>query len=111
MSTLKKEIIKMFALAPSIDALAKNQVIFLTPMGFITGDLADNNECDSGTAVFSTIVEKANEPFKDVELADNDGYIQLANARLRPTMGSPCDLGDIVLFFDQIIGVKLGTIS
>ena len=110
MSTLKKEIIKMFAFAPGIEALAKNQVIFLTPMGFISGDLA-NNECEPDAAVFSALVKKANEHFKDVELAGNDGYIQLANARLHPTTGSPCDLGDIVLFFDQIIGVKLGTIN
>lgn len=110
MSTLKKEIIKAFALAPSIDALAKNQVIFLTLMGLITGDLA-NNESEPGTAVISAIVNNISEQFSDVELADNDGYIQLANARLHPTAGSPCNIGDLVLFFDQIIGVKIGTIN
>lgn len=111
MPTLKKEIIKMFAIAPTVEAFANNKVIFLTPMGIITGSLPDENTSESNTKIISAIVNKTNEYFKDVELSDNDGYIQLTDASLRTATGSTCNLGDIVLFVDQIIGVTLGTIN
>lgn len=111
MSTLKKDIIKMFAFAPKTEALAKNQVIFLTAAGFIVGDLPDAESNDPGAALISALVNKAGSQYADTDLEGNDGCIQLTNARLLPTNGNPCNLGDIVLFPDQIVGVKLGTIE
>lgn len=111
MSSLKKDIIKMFAFAPKAEELAKNQVIFLTSIGLIVGDLPDESTNDPGTALISALVDKVADQYKEVQLDGNDGSIQLTNARLLPLSGNPCNLGDVVLFPDQIIGVKLGTIE
>ena len=112
MSTLKKDIIKLFSYAPTTEALEKNQVIFLTSIGMIVGDLpSDNDQQDPGTALTSVLLKHAREPYDDVELDGNDGYIQLTNARVLPLAGNPCNLGDIVIFPDQIIGVMLGSVK
>lgn len=112
MPTLKKDVLALFAHSTNTEFLAGNQVIFLTSLGMIIGDLpSDEDECTPETALISVILKKASEAYADVELLGNDGYIQLTNARLIPTSGSHCHLGDVVLFPDQIIGVKIGNIT
>lgn len=112
MSTLKKDIIKAFSYAPTVDGLADNQVIFLTPAGIIAGKLpTDSQMSNQGVAFISALLKKTAEPYSESSLEGNDGYIQLTNARLLPLSGAPVEIGDIVLFFDQIIGVKIGTVN
>lgn len=112
MSTLKKDIIALFAHSTNTELLANNQVIFLTSLGMIVGDFpTEEDDSNPETAMISILVEKASEFYADKELSGNDGYIQLVNARLISTDGKRVNMGDVVLFHDQIIGVKLGNIT
>ena len=111
MATLKKDIIKMFSLATTVEPFEKNSVILLTALGTIVGDLAPEDGAGSpGSAIISTLLDKANELHPTDELNDNDGYVHLSNARILHA-GGQSNLGDIVVFMDQIIGITLGNLN
>lgn len=112
MATLKKDIIKLLATATTIDSLAKNQVVLLTSLGTIIGDLAIEGCSDeTSSALIKALLQKAEELHPETELDGNDGYIHLTNAHLLHAGGGQSSLGNIVVFMDQVIGITLGTVN
>ncbi len=109
--TFKKTVIRALTYLPSIDALKGNKLIFVTPIGLITGTFADPDEDDTtGTSLLGGFLEAVHDDFvkEDISIHGNDGCIQLEQVRIFSRGTPPQDLSDLILFYDQIIGVTIG---
>lgn len=107
MDSLKKMIIRTLAMAPQTDMFANNQVILTTAAGVITGKIVEENSEKQGDMIFSTILDTIMEKY-EADIEGNDGYMLLSdvtviNGNARTT------LKNLIVFYDQIIGVTLGT--
>lgn len=111
MNTLKKEIIKAFAGATDIDALRGNNIVLITATGMITGRLCDPDtplEDMSGAAILNALVEQVTDAYGPENIEGNDGYIQLTDVVIRASGNTTYNVGNLIVFYDQIIGVSLG---
>lgn len=109
--SLKKAIIKTFQLAPEMNGLEKNDVILTTPIGLICGKPVKEEEITDAWNTYKALLGIAKEDFNDSDISGDDGYFVLAEATIRPPNGGKINLGHIIVFYDQIIGVSLGTLS
>lgn len=97
----------------SIDALKGNKVILATPMGLIFGTLCEENVTDNpdaGQNILATLCEKVVEDYELDKISGNDGFMLLTDASIKAT-GTTINVGSIIVFYDQIIGVSLGNIG
>ncbi len=119
MHSLKKEIICHFTSLPSIEGLERNQLIVYTAAGVFAGTPvleAPQNGSDIGTALFS-LIENCSADYRsenhipDGQLLDgNDGAILLSDVTLISGQ-SRINIPTLAIFFDQIIGISIGTLN
>ena len=118
--TLKKHIIRSFARATNLDGFDANKVILATAAGLISGKLSSTSamtieemteECgslsrDSAEKLYESLLTAARETYKE-EVEGSDGYILLTDAAIRDK-DCTYNVGNMVVFYDQIIGISLG---
>ena len=115
--SLKKHMIKSLSAITmqSKYGLNNNNVNLLTPSGIITGKLIRNEDNDP-TNIFRELVGTISSSFlneySDGEtISENDGFIMLSNSVLITSNSTCYNLGDLIVFYDQIIGVTIGTLK
>ena len=115
--SLKKTVILSMAKAREFEHLGENKLVLLTPMGIITGTMAKlrDGEVSKSSELISHIAKSAKESYDekfggDEPLDGNDGYIILENATTMPSDGRSYNFKQLVVFYDQIIGVTIGAI-
>lgn len=124
-ASLKKSVILGMANATTVDMLNGNSVILMTAAGMISGTLVeksdlesfDQTDKDSLTAfTVATLAQKSKEAFdkqsdSELNVTGNDGYIVLKDVHVTNLSGQTMFLGALTVFFDQIIGITLGSVQ
>lgn len=108
MDSLKKTIIRTLAMAPQIDMLTNNQVILTTAAGVIAGTMVEENSEKQGDVIFSTMLKTIKEKY-EADIEGNDGYMLLSDVTVI-NGNTRTNFEHMIVFYDQIIGVTLGTI-
>ena len=107
---LKKHLLQFFALATTTDELKGNYVQLITAAGRISGKMAPEDD-KSLLAVFSEASLK--NYYEEYDLEDEptsglDGYIVLNDVTICSCSGSTTSMPQMIVFYDQIIGITLG---
>lgn len=112
--SLKKCICKFFVDAPSIEGLENNKIIFITSIGMIIANGIDDSSAEHSviTKLTESIAEVYCESHNigDEPLPENDGYILLKDVVIKNS-NTTYNFNEIVLFYDQIIGITIGNIE
>ena len=108
MDSLKKTIIRTLAMAPQIDMLTNNQVILTTAAGVIAGKIVEENSEKQGDMIYSKVLDAITEKY-EADIEGNDGYMLLSDVTVI-NGNARTNLKNLIVFYDQIIGVTLGTI-
>lgn len=118
-ASLKKNVIVSFASSLSTAGLEKNNIILTTSAGLISGrPLPPETDFDkagqddrpmSADEIYAMLLRIADENF-DGDVEGNDGYLMLTDAKIR-NQNTTYNLGSVVVFYDQIIGVSLGSLD
>ena len=111
MRTLKKTIIRGLAVATGLEALRNNKLVLVTPIGVISGYLCDEDNLGqdaTGEVLLSTITEKLTTDFGEDNIEGNDGYLLLSDVKVQTGANMTYNLPNLIVFYDQIIGVTLG---
>ena len=92
-------------------------LVLTTAVGIITGKIGacdESKELSKETAtpqdVYGAIIKKAKSEFGDSEVSGNDGFLYLTGAKIKSGIATYA-LGNIVVFYDQIIGVSIGEVN
>ena len=117
--SLKKKVILSFASSLSADGLEKNHIILTTSAGLISGkplppetdfdETRQDGQQMSVDEIYTMLLKIAGEHFEG-NVEGNDGYMLLTDATIR-NQNTTYNLGTIVVFYDQIIGVSLGSLN
>ena len=121
----KKSVIQGMANATTVDMFKENSVILLTAAGMISGKLIEKSDLESfdqtdksalSTFTVSTITQKSKEEFdkqsdSELNVTGNDGYIILKDVHVTNVSGQTMFFSALTVFFDQIIGVTLGSVQ
>ena len=124
-ASLKKSVILGMANATTVDMFKENSVILLTAAGMISGKLIEKSDLESfdqtdksalSTFTVSTITQKIKEEFdkqsdSELNVTGNDGYIILKDVHVTNVSGQTMFFSALTVFFDQIIGVTLGSVQ
>lgn len=116
MHSLKKELIVKFALSTTVEEMENNKLILLTPAGLVSGELVTESNSpevqvlDAFTNKLATQYKEDNNIDEATYLDGNDGYLSLENVTINHGSSS-IKMPFINVFFDQIIGVTLGSKS
>lgn len=124
-ASLKKSVILGMANATTVDMFKENSVILLTAAGMISGKLIEKSDLESfdqtdksalSTFTVSTITQKSKEEFdkqsdSELNVTGNDGYIILKDLHVTNVSGQTMFFSALTVFFDQIIGVTLGSVQ
>ena len=124
-ASLKKSVILGMANATTVDMFKENSVILLTAAGMISGKLIEKSDLESfdqtdksalSTFTVSTITQKSKEEFdkqsdSELNVTGNDGYIILKDVHVTNVSGQTMFFSALTVFFDQIIGVTLGSVQ
>lgn len=108
--SLKKLLISELAYASVVEELKNNEVFLVTPVGIIRGRPVDREKPGMLSELVGLLAEKH---MKDIGLEEgtrapgNDGYFVLQNAVVKEGNNS-YKFGELVVFYDQIIGISLG---
>ena len=108
MDSLKKMIIRTLAVAPQTDMFANNQVVLTTAAGVIAGKIVEENSEKQGDLIFSTMLETIKEKY-EADIEGNDGYMLLSDVTVI-NGNTRTSFEHMIVFYDQIIGMTLGTI-
>lgn len=107
---LKDSFIFGMSLVPEMEGLKDNKVIIVTAAGIISGvpyaSVTEENGEDPSAIMFDTVLKKLKS-----ETSGSDGALHLTDAVMRDLSGNTVNIGNIVIFHDQIIGVTLGNIN
>lgn len=121
--TMKKHIVNSLAKTTKIEGLDSNHLILVTAAGIICGNPSSSSPLtreevtskdgpisNSDVAkLYVSFLTAAKETY-DGDVSGNDGYLFLENAFIQTPNGTQ-NLGNIVVFYDQIIGVSIGNLS
>ena len=124
-ASLKKSVILGMANATTVDMFKENSVILLTAAGMISGKLIEKSDLESfdqtdksalSTFTVATIAQKSKEEFdkqsdSELNVTGNDGYIILKDVHVTNVSGQTMFFSALTVFFDQIIGVTLGSVQ
>lgn len=115
--TLKKNIIIGFSMIPDIQEFQGNSILLATPMGLICGTPAklpdEGGDSDDRAAInvlYSKILQHIGDQYKG-EVGGNDGYLLLDNVSIRSNGNQTINVGTMIVFYDQIIGISFGTLQ
>lgn len=119
--SFKKYVIKMFSAMPCSEAFLQNEVCLVTALGIITGrfSLKHIPESESSgslsektfhTQMFDEIFLNYCENYniEPSSLSGNDGAIVLNDVKILNN-GVIAEMNELVVFFDQIIAISLGS--
>lgn len=120
--SIKKQIITHFCGLTQTDLLKGNKLILLTAFGIVSGelifDVPDDSSEDINNKVLSNIIKRISDDYcadYSIELPTNgnDGCFLLKNVEIlsSSTSQKSISLAQLVVFFDQIIGVSVGNIG
>ena len=113
---LKKYLSTALASTTKIEGMTKNRLIVVTGAGTIIGRLASEDDTETQKLI-SDLVGRFTEDYKkdfldsSEDLPDNDGFLVLVDAQLRSSDNNTFNFPSIIVFFDQIIGVTVGSID
>lgn len=119
-ASMKKNVITTFA---DVSAQVENNLILMTPMGIICGKISEAevptaeelNEIrgyatiEEGAAITATILSAARNNYGETPVVGNDGYLALTDVTVKSPIGQTFKIGNLVVFYDQIIGITLGS--
>lgn len=111
MNSLKKNIIKGLAFATDTEPLKGNKLILITPLGLVSGVLCDSdgtNPDPAGAQFLTILTEKIAEGYEAKDVQGNDGYLMLSNVTIKSGGNVSYNCNNLIVFYDQIIGVTLG---
>lgn len=118
MNQIKNEIIKAFATAANEKELDGVDLILYTSSGIIYGKMAMDNvhipqseHQKNVSSFYIGVLDAVHNKLGDGQLNDCESYIYLTNATIKPSIGTPMEIGNIVIFCDQIVGVSIGTVK
>lgn len=114
MNSLKKQIIQTIAGATMVEGLTGNSVIVLTAAGVISGRLAMTDPSDQISQpqdIIPALVKNVVADNNPETVSGNDGFLVLEHASVRNVSGQCTNVDSLVLFYDQIIGITLGSIG
>ena len=114
--TLKKTVIRTFA---DVSSQIRGNLLLGTPFGLISGRLSITSlpmpEVISGKAtveeaasVTAALLATAKSNYGDAPVNGNDGYLALVDVVIKSSSGTTFNIGSMVVFYDQIIGISLG---
>lgn len=117
--TLKKTVIRTFA---DVSSPIGSNLLLATPFGLISGRLSTTSvptpeELDqiSGKAtveeaasVTAALLATAKSNYGDAPVNGNDGYLAFFDVVIKSSSGTTFNIGSMVVFYDQIIGISLG---
>lgn len=106
--TLKKQIIRTIALATKSDGLKKNRIIIVTSAGIISGKILDEGDAALEKLFFAEFLREVADQYGVDNVDGNDRYLHLTDARIRLGNGADVNIGNIVIFYDQIAGISIG---
>ena len=118
--SMKKSVILVFSEAST---QIKNSLILMTPMGLICGkvsaaeipteeELNKIHGCattEESASVIATLLSAARHNYGDDPIIGNDGYLALTDVTVKGSGGATFNVGNLVVFYDQIIGITLGS--
>lgn len=113
--TFKKSLITGFASVTESDVLKGSDLVLLTTFGVVKGHMfnSDDQTSEENVNIFSRLQDKAYEIYKEDYLSDeeglpgNDGCLHLTNVEIISGSGSHFIFNDLIVFFDQIIGITM----
>lgn len=105
----KKMLIEAFANVIEEAREKGDHLLLLTPAGIITGIPYIPTDGISEKDGFQTVYHEITGMVSNGTATDTPGYILLSDAQLLKDR-TPVNIGNIFLFYDQIIGVSIGTI-
>ena len=118
MSHIKNEIIRAFATAANEKELEDTEVILYTSSGIIYGkmvmdgvELPQTDHQKNVSSFYVGLLNAVHNNVNDGQLNDCEAYVYLTNATVKPSLGTPIPVGNIVVFCDQIVGISIGTIE
>ena len=114
METLKKKIIRALSTVTDAEALKKNEVIITTAFGLISGKVynGDNSETeDIATKFVADLTNGIAEAYGQENIEGNDGYIFLKDVTIRAGGNNIFYVRNLVVFYDQIIGITFGSFN
>jgi hypothetical protein len=106
--TLKKQIIRTIALATKSDGLKMNRIIIVTSAGIISGKILDEGDAALEKLFFAELLREVADQYGVDNVDGNDGHLHLTDARIRLGNGADVNIGNIVIFYDQIAGISIG---
>lgn len=120
-ASLKKSIILAMSSLPEVEGLENNDIILTTPAGNICGKLFSDEDIDNAGNFYSVLSKLCrnvadehikNSPSEENAIVGNDGYLILKNVKIRSTSSATVtSLPYMVVFYDRIIGISVGTIN
>jgi hypothetical protein len=124
--SLKKDIVSMLSYATDTEELGKNDVVIITAFGIVSGriphiaDPEDPKESDDSEEpglldkITEELVKKYRERHgigKDEKLPGNDGCLALKDVSIRTAANNTFNLPELIIFYDQIIGIAIGNLE
>lgn len=112
--TLKKYLSVALASSTKVEGMTKNQLIVITGAGTIIGRLASEDDTEAQKLLpnlANLLTEDYKKEFLDSseDLPDNDGFLVLVDAQLLTSANNTVNFPSIIVFFDQIIGITVGS--
>lgn len=114
MNSLKKQIIQTIAGATTVEGLTRNSVIILTAAGVISGQLCTEPPADQISRpqdVIPALVKSVAANNAPDAVHGNDGALVLEQVSIRNASGQTVKVNSLAVFYDQIIGITLGSIG
>lgn len=114
METLKKRIIRGLADISDTEAAGKKQLILTTAIGLISGKIYTGEEARSepiGKGSIGEFLPGIVGNYNPAEIDENDGFLALKDVTIRIGANNMIFLDSLVVFYDQIIGVTIGSID
>lgn len=118
MSMIKKDIVSALATAANEKEFNGTNVILYTSAGTIYGKMVMDgvafvqSEKDSlVTSFYSDLLNAVNQKAGCDSPNENNAYIHLTDAFIKTSLGAPTRVGNIVVFYDQIAAINIGTVE
>jgi len=105
--SIKKMIVQELAKSVASDELKQNELVIITPYGVITGKNATDDLKDPISGIFTDVSLKVLNEINKCEISPSDGFILLESAHIKGN-GRPIHIGNVFVFYDQIIGISIG---
>lgn len=114
METLKKKIICGLAEIANTDAVKQNEIIITTALGLISGKIYTGEDAKAepaGEWSIGKFVPQTVGNYNPANIDGNDGFLVLKDVAIRTGANITFKVPNLIVFYDQIIGVTIGSIG